>query len=122
DIFQRYDKDGDGYLTKEEFAAIPGTRSRFEDLDANKDGRLDIEELKRVGERRFQACDSNGDGVLDTREIQVCGEQREERDRVGLFPPPTAPERQQKDRVMDGDLEQSPRYRPAISPVLSVYF
>jgi collagen type III alpha len=48
-MIQRADKDGDGKLSKDEVPEL--LRSRFDDMDGNKDGYLDKEELAKSGER-----------------------------------------------------------------------
>lgn len=43
--FKSADKDGDGTLDKGEAAAMPGVAKRFEQIDADKDGTVSLEEL-----------------------------------------------------------------------------
>jgi EF hand len=43
--FSRADTNGDGKLSKEEAARMPAIAAKFEDLDANKDGSLTMDEF-----------------------------------------------------------------------------
>jgi Ca2+-binding EF-hand superfamily protein len=47
-MFERADANGDGFVTKEEFAASRDTM--FQNIDANKDGNLTQEEMKAARE------------------------------------------------------------------------
>ncbi len=46
-----------------------GERVSFEQLDANGDGFVTIEELQAQGQARFAETDTNGDGLLSAEEI-----------------------------------------------------
>lgn len=60
-IFKRFDTDGDGRLTLEE--APPPMAERFEHLDANSDGAVDLEEMKQAHERmRKHRAEGRGGG------------------------------------------------------------
>ncbi|HEX5046851.1 MAG TPA: hypothetical protein VFX89_06980 [Gammaproteobacteria bacterium] len=75
----KFDKDGDGALSLDEFRAARDAQieQRFEQLDANHDGKLTPDELK-AGPRRFGAAwrdyrsniDTNGDGAWSFDELQ----------------------------------------------------
>uniref|UniRef100_A0A0R3WAE9 Reticulocalbin-3 n=1 Tax=Taenia asiatica TaxID=60517 RepID=A0A0R3WAE9_TAEAS len=94
--FEKADANGDGKLTKEEFAAFLHPEEfdhmrdiviseTLEDLDSNKDGRIDLEEYTRdmwvddsqsppewvkTEQQQFkEARDKNKDGYLDREEI-----------------------------------------------------
>lgn len=43
--FTRADSDGDGKLTKEEAARLPSVGTKFEELDKDKDGNLNLQEF-----------------------------------------------------------------------------
>jgi Ca2+-binding EF-hand superfamily protein len=45
DIVKAWDKDGDGAVNKEEWAAAGRPAERFDLVDANKDGKVTAEEL-----------------------------------------------------------------------------
>lgn len=79
DMFARFDADGDGSVTAEEFAA--SRKAAVEGLDANGDGKLSADELlaKEVKEfearakarvtARIAAQDVDGDGLLSAAEL-----------------------------------------------------
>lgn len=97
-LFERSDKDGDGFVTKAEFA--DGRNAMFARIDANGDGVLDQTELdqareafhRRIGKpaaadgnpppkpeakehRGFmQRMDANGDGRISAAEFSAAGE------------------------------------------------
>jgi Ca2+-binding EF-hand superfamily protein len=56
DILKRYDKNGDGYLSREELP--PFLRPQFDKLDRNKDGKLDRQEIAATQRllQRFRAA------------------------------------------------------------------
>lgn len=76
--FGRYDGDGDGYVTVDEFNfAVPEDlgdemerrRRRFAVMDQDGDGRLTRDEYLQFGERVIQEADVNGDGTITRDEF-----------------------------------------------------
>lgn len=71
---QRFDKNGDGKLSKDE--APPRLQERFEAIDTNKDGSLDRQEMQAAREKRgaksvserIAQLDKNNDGKLSKDE------------------------------------------------------
>ena len=75
ELLQNVDKNGDGALSQDEInAAVDG---RFAEFDANKDGKLSLEEFQAlwadltrpIAVRAFQFLDPNGDAALDRAEV-----------------------------------------------------
>lgn len=65
--FNRYDKDRDDRITRDEYLA--SRRKAFAKLDRNGDGRVDFDEYAaRTGEK-FAKADGDGDGVLVASEF-----------------------------------------------------
>jgi len=58
-----------------------GPRMMFEELDANNDGAVTLEEMEAAREGRFARADANGDGQLTRDELVAAGQDRIE-DRV----------------------------------------
>jgi Ca2+-binding EF-hand superfamily protein len=93
--FTTADRDNSGSLTQEELATAFPTRARpaaqaqtpaptaegraagraqmlgmiFRGLDANRDGKVTLEEIKPAAEARFRAFDVNGDGAVTRDEL-----------------------------------------------------
>ena len=73
-LFVRFDRDGDGVVTRAEArAARPGpsrarVEARFGDLDHDRDGWLSRRE-SRLSPRRFTAADQDADGRLSSAEL-----------------------------------------------------
>lgn len=81
-LFGRFDKDGDGFITKKELVEIPappGNRHGFGRADINKDGKITFEEFSKSPPRyadlsaermkaMFDRFDRNKDGFLDARD------------------------------------------------------
>jgi Ca2+-binding EF-hand superfamily protein len=77
--FDRFDRNKDGFLTKDDVSSRKGETSEqynrphaklITDADVNKDGKTTFEELKAVlpkmTEERFKRLDKNGDGALSS--------------------------------------------------------
>jgi len=67
------DSNGDGRVSLDEFQA--GEKStkgdpvrRFQHIDANHDGFIDVHEIDAMSAKRFQRLDTNGDGVVTAQE------------------------------------------------------
>jgi Ca2+-binding EF-hand superfamily protein len=97
--FEAMDKDGDGFLTKEEMSAAReqmhetfkerrgDPAERFAAMDADGDGRVTLEEMKQAAAERkggelserhagwtekfFEKADTDGDGALTLEEMQA---------------------------------------------------
>ncbi len=76
--FRRYDGDGDGYITLDEFNfslpenladEIERRARRFAVMDLDDDGRLTKDEYMQFGGRVVAAADLNGDGVVTRDEF-----------------------------------------------------
>ena len=73
--FDRADADKDGKVTRAEFTAA--RNARFAGIDSNKDGALEVSELRawkrtwpsRVRDARFKALDADGDGKIGADEF-----------------------------------------------------
>lgn len=78
DKFAQVDTNHDGVISRDEAAAAPQLASRFDEADADKDGRVTPAELKNhakshrlnnKGAGAFTKLDSNGDGVVTRDEV-----------------------------------------------------
>jgi hypothetical protein len=76
--FAQVDTNHDGVISRDEAAAAPQLASRFDEVDADKDGRVTPAELKNhakshrlnnKGAGAFTKLDSNGDGVVTRDEV-----------------------------------------------------
>lgn len=84
--FDRFDRDGDGYLEPAEIEAMiqrgagrnrrSGGPAGWIRWDADGDGMLALEEVPPQAERRFEQLDTNGDGLLDQAELSAMRSQR----------------------------------------------
>src|SRR3954468_11993080 len=67
----RFDRDGNGIVSRDEMRATE--KARFEKMDVNHDGRLTIDEMASArqerAEARFAKQDKNGDGKLSRDEV-----------------------------------------------------
>lgn len=64
--FARLDKNGDGFVTADEF---PARRAdRFAQLDTDKDGKLSRSEMVEGALQRFDALDTDKDGQITPQE------------------------------------------------------
>jgi hypothetical protein len=66
--FARYDRDGSGVLSRDEFAEDDGPVNLFGSLDANRDGRVTRDEW-RWSDGAYERRDTNRDGTLSPREL-----------------------------------------------------
>ena len=67
-MFQQFDTDGDGAITKAEIDAAAA--ARFAEADADKDGKLSAEELAARGPAQmFDRLDADKDGTLTAEEL-----------------------------------------------------
>lgn len=69
DSFKSMDKDGDGFISKEEAAAVRGFDRAFPEADANRDGRLDVNEFTTAEayHQRLQAGGFVSDSALTAK-------------------------------------------------------
>ncbi|MDD5170345.1 MAG: EF-hand domain-containing protein [Syntrophales bacterium] len=133
-IFRQHDRNRDGYLDRGEFEAVKGAHSPFTSLDTTRDGRIDPAELKKAAERRFKECDTNNDGYLDEAELNACMQKTAKEGSAAIVL-----DRDKKIRLLDrsqaisgsendlrGDEERkaetSPRYKPDVAPLFSIFF
>jgi Ca2+-binding EF-hand superfamily protein len=70
-LFDKLDKNKDGYLDQNEFKAL-GIRNGerlFKEWDTNKDGRISRDEFVKGSMRQFMILDKNHDGFIDRNEF-----------------------------------------------------
>ncbi|MEJ0036371.1 MAG: EF-hand domain-containing protein [Gammaproteobacteria bacterium] len=60
--FKAADKNGDGFLSKDEAAALPMLARHFDALDTNKDGMLSPEEIEAASHHHFAGRGWKGNG------------------------------------------------------------
>lgn len=76
------DADGDGVVTRDEAKGHPWLADKFDSIDANKDARLDKDELAAMrdahrdqmqerGEERWKAADTDGNGSISRSEAEA---------------------------------------------------
>lgn len=83
--FDRYDKDRDGRITRDEYLAQ--RRKAYAKLDANGDGRLSFDEWAVATTTKFAKADTKRDGVLSTDEFATTAVKRKPSRRLNC--PPT---------------------------------
>jgi Ca2+-binding EF-hand superfamily protein len=64
---------------------LPRTQRMLERLDANKDGRIGLDEIKPRMQRRFAMADTNGDKFVTPEEIDAELKKRMEARRLRMF-------------------------------------
>lgn len=80
--FSKSDKNGDGFIDRNEAAGNKRLSEHFDEIDTNKDGKLSKDELKthfaayhakshEKFEAKFKAADKDGDGALSKDEAQA---------------------------------------------------
>lgn len=87
--FDRYDKDRDGAVTREEYLAA--RRKAFAKLDVNHDGMLSFDEWAVKAEGKFAAADADKSGAMTSVEFAKTAVKRKP-PRVRRDCPPTAKE------------------------------
>lgn len=73
------DTDGNGMLSRQEAAALPMIAKHFDEIDANGDGQVTMEELRAFHEKHraaamaahFKKIDIDGDGRISKAEAQA---------------------------------------------------
>jgi Ca2+-binding EF-hand superfamily protein len=107
--FQDMDTNRDGKLDKKELDAA--ALKIFRKYDKNRDGYLDKAEFKAIRGARsvFEDLDANQDGKLDMKELRDAASGK-----FDLYD-------KNHDGVLD-DLECSPRRRPVANPLFMIYF
>lgn len=69
--WQAADADQDGYIDRAEAQALPPIAQRFDQLDADGDGKLTTEEMRGSLQDRLQAVDTDQDGYIDRSEAEA---------------------------------------------------
>lgn len=85
--FDRYDKDRDGRITRDEYLA--SRRKAYAKLDTNGDGRLSFDEWATKTTTKFATADKGRDGALDASEFATTAVRRKPAKRVDCPPQPT---------------------------------
>jgi len=67
--FDRADRDRSGTVEPREIRSHAEARATFRAADADRNGRVTVEELLPLSENWFRALDMNGDGVLTLGEL-----------------------------------------------------
>ena len=88
--FNRYDKDRDGKITRDEYLA--SRRKAFAKLDANHDGRLSFEEWGIKTATKFDTADRDKSGAMSATEFATTAVKRKAKPRLKCPPQtPTTP-------------------------------
>lgn len=75
--FNRYDKDRNGAITREEYLA--SRRKAYAKLDTNGDGRLSFEEWSVKAAQKFAAADADRSGAMNAAEFATTAVKRKPR-------------------------------------------
>lgn len=86
--FDRYDKDRDGKVTREEYLA--SRRKAFARLDTNGDGKLSFDEWAIKTTTRFGDADRDRSGTLDRAEFATTAPKRRAKPKCVCGPAPAA--------------------------------
>jgi hypothetical protein len=89
--FNRYDKDRDGKVTRDEY--LLARHKAFAKLDANHDGMLSFDEWAIKSETKFATADKDRSGALTAAEFATTAVKRKPKRRLNC-PPAEAPSRQ----------------------------
>jgi Ca2+-binding EF-hand superfamily protein len=68
EVLKTFDRNGDGVLDRSEFETAGGSPSRFEFMDKDKNGRIDIDEFRSAASERFKQIDTDRNGRIDVQE------------------------------------------------------
>ena len=82
--FNRYDKDRDGKVTRDEY--LTARRNAYAKLDANGDGRLDFDEWAVKATSKFAAADRDKSGAMNAAEFATTAVKRKTPVRVKCPP------------------------------------
>ncbi|WEK43051.1 MAG: EF-hand domain-containing protein [Candidatus Sphingomonas colombiensis] len=88
--FDRYDKDRDGRVTREEYLA--SRRKAFAKLDTNGDGKLSFDEWAVKTITKFADADHDRSGALDRAEFATTAPKRRPKPKCVCAPAPAAAE------------------------------
>jgi EF hand len=73
--FKAADTNGDGMISREEAAALPGLARHFDQIDTNGDGQISTDELgarrQNVRVAYWKKIDADGDGRISKAEAQA---------------------------------------------------
>lgn len=87
--FDRYDKDRDGRVTREEY--LVQRRKAFAKLDKNGDGRLSFDEWAEKTITKFTTADADKSGAMSRQEFATTAPKRKAKARVNCPPAAAAP-------------------------------
>ncbi len=73
EAFHLYDKNGDGYLDLKELSAsqVANSKKWLNEIDTNKDGRIDYSEFLGAATKWFNTADADRDGHLNRTEFNA---------------------------------------------------
>ena len=84
--FDRYDKDRDGRITRDEYLA--SRRKAYAKLDTNGDGRLSFDEWAVKAATKFAGADADRSGAMDAKEFATTAVKRKPRAAARCVCPP----------------------------------
>ena len=88
--FDRYDKDRDASVTREEY--LVARRKAYAKLDANGDGQLTFDEWAIKATTKFATADADSSGAMTPKEFATTGVKRKPQSRQARTVCPPAPE------------------------------
>ena len=93
--FDRYDKDRNGTVTREEY--LTARRKAFAKLDTDHDGKLSFDEWAIKAETKFAGADADKSGTLTATEFATTAVKRKPARRVSCAPAVAAPAADEKE-------------------------